>query len=368
MAIEQVEKTPPPAIIAGAIRGELEEVEKALQESPEAVSVATDRGRTALSFACQHGHAKVVTALLAAGAQDSATAGWTAVHHAAFGGHLEVLSTLLAKGQWPKAEPAPMPGVASTTTMTPLLLAASRGHVACIEKLVEASPDSLSATDAHGRNALMHAASSGSVDAVKALVKAGVPIDAASTEGKTALMWAVLSHQPKTLEALIELGADVDVHAPLPKTAAIVPGQDRSKGESAEDFANGRNSKDPTLRHMSKYLRQVREAKAETPGAPPPKMEALPWVSHAEEFVAKKAAEAAAGPAIGSNADEPAIAELAGDDNDIFGDADVSEPAPTTEAAASSKAEPEGKKGVSFAEPTPVGAAEPAAEDLDALD
>ena len=347
-------------LISAAARGDYDAFSAALTESPDAISAVDANGRTALSLAAQAGHAKIVSALLDAGAHDSAAIGWTAAHHAAFGGHAEVLGALLSKG-------TALPTVPSvgTTSMTPLLLAASRGHIACLEKLVEASPESLSATDAHGRTALMHAASSGSSDAVKVLAKAGAPLNAVSSDGKTALMWAVLSHKPYTVGALVELGAAVDVRAPVPKNAAIVPGVDRSKGESAEDFANGKHAKDPTLRHIARYLRDWKEQREATPDATPPPMPPLPWVTYAEEQAAKKAAEAAAKAAAPKpvSEDEPAIAELGADDSDIFGDADA-EPAATAGDAAA-------KKAVSFAAegsaPTPVGSADPGA-DLDALD
>ena len=73
-------------LISAAARGDYDAFSAALTESPDAISAVDANGRTALSLAAQAGHAKIVSALLDAGAHDSAAIGWTAAHHAAFGG------------------------------------------------------------------------------------------------------------------------------------------------------------------------------------------------------------------------------------------------------------------------------------------
>ena len=104
----------------------------------------------------------------------------------------------------------------------------------------------------------------------------------------------------------------------------IVPGQDRNKGETAEDLANAKHAKDPTLRHIAKFMKAWREARVA--GEPVPEMPPLPWVSHATTWYAKEAErEAAEAAKAAEAADEPKITEVAQpDENDIFGDADVS--------------------------------------------
>ena len=217
------------------------------------------------------------------------------------------------------------------STMSPLHLAAIKGHVSCISRLIDAAPATLnSSLDAHGRTALMCAASGGWAEAVDELAKRGADLDAISADGKTALMWAVASHQPATVAALARHGANAETTAPLPEV--VVPGQDRSKGETAEDMSNAKHAKDPTLRHISKYMtdwRKQREAEAAAgaAGAPAPQMPPLPWVTHAKEFTAQEeAAAAAAAASAAAAADEPNIEEVvtagaAADENDIFGDA-----------------------------------------------
>lgn len=299
-------------IFAAAAGGDVDAVVAALKENAASATALNGSGRSALSLSAARGHLKCVQTLLDAGATDAPVVGWTAVHHAAFGGHAEVLGALVAKAGTLAMEP--------TSSMPPLLLAANRGHVACISLLLDAAPAAVNrAVDVHGRTALMLAASGGSVDAVELLVQRGADINATSADGKSALMWAIVSHKHMTVAALARLGADVTIAAPLPEV--IVPGQDRSKGETAEDLANARHAKDPTLRHISSYMsewRQRREA-----GAPAPDMPPLPWVHHAEEMKAK---EAAAAEEAAKKADEPMIEEVSkagatADESDIFGDA-----------------------------------------------
>jgi len=312
-----------PTIFTAAKEGDYDAVRSFL---PAEVSSVNETGRSALSLAAAAGHTKIVKALLDAGATDSAVAGWTAVHHAAFKGHSEVLSAIVTSLGAGSVAP-------SAGGMPPLLLAALKGNVTCLTALLDAAPASLNeAVDAHGRTALMCAASGGSAEAVELLASRGANLDAISSDGKTALMWAVAGHKPQTLVALARLGADPTIAAPLPDV--VVPGQDRSKGETAEDLSNAKHARDPTLRMISTYMEKWRLAREAGEG--PPDMFDIPWVSHAHAFKAKEEAAAAEAAA---KADEPLIEEVAtaaADGNDIFGDddaatmvADVTDDAPT---------------------------------------
>ena len=374
------ESDAPPAvnpIFAAAHAGAVDEVEAALASDKSSRSALNDAGRSALSIAAQRGHLKVVQRLLDAGATDTTVAGWTAAHHAAFGGHAEVrhltntppfhnraplrIPLMIALGVSPSpvqvldALASKLGGDAlsqsTRSTMSPLHLAAIKGHVACLSRLIDAAPTSLnSSLDAHGRTALMCAASGGTAEAVDELANRGADLDAISHDGKTALMWAVSSHKPATVAALARHGADPEKTAPL--SEVVVPGQDRSKGESAEDMSNAKHAKDPTLRHISTYMtnwRKQREAEAAAGAAraPAPEMPPLPWVTHAKEFAIKEeAAAAAAAATAAAAADEPNIEEVvtagaAADENDIFGDATDVTDVPVGGGEASLKVEAE---------------------------
>ena len=351
-----------PAILQAVLKDEpvLEEVKAALKADPSCASTADDRGRTVLSHAAAGCDVQIVSALLDVNAADDSPSGWNAAQYAAFGGRTEVLTAIL------KAKPA-LANPSCDDSMTPLMLAALKGHTDCMSLILDMAPKAVDVVTNSGRTPLMLAATGGSVAAVELLVARGADVNATSSEGKTALVWAVTSHKPATVGALAKLGADPDIRVPIPKSAPIIPGQDREKGESAEDFANGKNNKDPCLRHISKYLKEWRESRASDPNAAVPDMPPLPWVQYAIDQKAKAEAEEANKP---KPEDEDAIAsgeataKVEEDENDIFGD-DVAEPeAPRTESA------PAGKK-VSIVDVT--GSETPAEtaagmDDLDALD
>ena len=349
--MSEAEKSIHAVVTAVTGTGEAAEVKAALK-SDGAASAVDGKGRTALSLAAARGNVDAVKLLLDAGAVDSQVSGWSAAHHAAFHGHAEVLKALAAKD-------AGLLNVtdmsAASTAPAPVLLAASRGHVDCVEALLEAAPDSLGATDVTGRTALMFAASAGAADLIKLLVKRGATLNATCNDGKTALMWAVVSHKPASVGALCEAGAAIDVRAVI-VSDVIVPGKDMSKGETAEDLANGKQGKNPTLRHIAVYLREWRELREREPTAKAPPMGPLPWVTHAEKWTAEEAereAVKAANMAKVTEAGDGAAAAAA-DESDIFGADDA---APLAEAT---------EKKVTIAE-VPVGDGG-AAQDLDALD
>ena len=355
-----------PAILEAVLEEtpDVAKVRDALKEDPSCASVADSRGRTVLSHAAARGSAEIVSALLEAGAEDSSPSGWTAAQYAAFNGHADVLRALLKAGGAAATSCAP-PG---TSSMPPLMCAAVKGQIDCLTVLLDAVPAAMDARTTNGRTALMLAASGGSPAAVELLVDRGADLNATSHEGKTALIWAVTSHKPETVGALAKLGANPDVCAPISKTAPIIPGQDREKGESAEDFANGKHNKDPCLRHIAKYLREWREVRTATPGASAPAMPPLPWVQHAIEEKAKAEAEEAAKPPA---EDEDAIASGEAtapieDDNDIFGgDDEAVGDAPAKEAPSLDAP----SKKVAIVDVTAgEDAAAPAEGDLDALD
>ena len=122
---------------------------------------------------------------------------------------MQVLSALAAKlGATILAPPE--------SGMAPLLLAATKGDVACLTILLDAAPASVNTVkDQHERTALMLAASGGKAEAVELLVARGAEINAISCDGKTALMWAIVAHRPLTVHALATLGADPNIAAPV---------------------------------------------------------------------------------------------------------------------------------------------------------
>jgi len=98
--------------------------------------------------------------------------------------------------------------------VTPLLLAAQRGRDDLIELLLKAG-GSVKTADAklpEGQTLLMHAARTGQVASVKALISAGSNPNARETRtGTTAAIWAATASSGNAIRVLAEAGADLNV-------------------------------------------------------------------------------------------------------------------------------------------------------------
>ena len=213
-------------------------------------------------------------------------AAWEAVPitpaQAAFSGDADVLKGLLeagGAGAAATADPA--------TGMTPLMLAALKGHVSCAAQLIEAAPETLNATDALGRTVLMLAATGGSVELIQLLHKHGAQVNATSRDGRTALIWAVIAHKYWAVEALAHLGADPEARE-LHGSGLMKPGGE-DPPKSAWDHVNARQGKDPVFGHLRAYFKEWLKAREE--GAPIPKMEEPGWIAHAKQVAAGEVEE-----------------------------------------------------------------------------
>ena len=83
-----------------------------------------------------------------------------------------------------------------------------------IEKLIKAGANPNASLSKFGDTALMLAARTGKVDAVKLLVDNGAQVNAIETwGGTTALMWAVSERHLDTAKMLIARGADVNARS-----------------------------------------------------------------------------------------------------------------------------------------------------------
>ena len=95
-----------------------------------------------------------------------------------------------------------------------------------VEKLLAAGADP-NTTMPEGDTALMTAARTGNVGAVKALLIRGASVDARENwKGQTALMWAAAGNNAAAVQALIEAGADIQARTkykplPLARTGGI---------------------------------------------------------------------------------------------------------------------------------------------------
>jgi ankyrin repeat protein len=162
-------------------------------------------GTTALEWAVHRGDAKLVEALLDAGARVDATNryGIGPLHLACRNGDAAAVKRLLEHGADANA--------ALPEGETALMTAARTGDVATLEVLVAAGADVNAREHRRGQTALMWAAAENNAAAVEFLLENGAERDAKSAGGEfTAFMFAVRGGAVEAARVLLEAGTDVD--------------------------------------------------------------------------------------------------------------------------------------------------------------
>jgi len=135
--------------------------------------------------------------------------GTTALHWAARVGDSETVQLLLRAGS--KAKTANRFGA------TPLSLAVLNGNGVVVDEILKAGENPNAVISEEGDTALMAAARTGKVDAVKALLDRGANVNGTNPRGQTPLMWAAAEKNAAVVKYLIERGADANAKTlPLP--------------------------------------------------------------------------------------------------------------------------------------------------------
>ncbi|XP_036406530.1 ankyrin repeat and SOCS box protein 2-like isoform X2 [Megalops cyprinoides] len=129
--------------------------------------------------------------------------GWIALHEAAYYGQLDCLKVLL------KAQPG-MLNKRSQKDQTPLFLAVSKNHVACVEHLLEtgADPD-IASRDRE--TPLFKACERENAANVALLLNSGAQVNKTCTQGWTALHEAVCRNNVEICEMLLKAGAKISI-------------------------------------------------------------------------------------------------------------------------------------------------------------
>ncbi len=101
--------------------------------------------------------------------------------------------------------------------MRPIALACTNGSAAMVELLLKAGEDANVVVSPDGDTALMMAARTGKVDAVRVLLDHGAQVNGTNPRGQSPLMWAVSEKNAAAAKLLIERGANVNAKTnPLP--------------------------------------------------------------------------------------------------------------------------------------------------------
>ncbi|XP_053345229.1 ankyrin repeat and SOCS box protein 2-like isoform X1 [Clarias gariepinus] len=128
--------------------------------------------------------------------------GWTVVHEASYSGQTECLKLLLS------AAVPEMINSRTSTHQTPVILAVSRGHLPCVEYLLEIGADPGIPTITK-ETPLYEACATRNVQMVHLLVKNGADANQKCLDGWTALHESVSQNDLEICKVLVEHGAEI---------------------------------------------------------------------------------------------------------------------------------------------------------------
>lgn len=178
-------------------------VVKKLLDEGRSVNETTEEGESLLSLACQAGYYELAQVLLAmrANVEDRGMKGdCTPLMEAASTGHVEIVRLLISHGADVNAQ--------SSSGNTPLMYACAGGHEDVVLVLLEAGAN-VEDHNENGHTPLMEAASAGHVGVAKILLEKGAGINTHSNEFKeSALTLACYKGHLEMVRFLLEAGAD----------------------------------------------------------------------------------------------------------------------------------------------------------------
>ncbi|GMY14632.1 ankyrin repeat-containing protein ITN1 [Fagus crenata] len=171
------------------------------------VNEVNELGETALFTAAEKGHFDVVKELLQYTTKEGISmknrSGFDPLHIAASQGHQAIVQVLLDHD----------PGLSKTvgqSNATPLISASTRGHTAVVNELLSKDPSLLEISRSNGKNALHLAARQGHVDIVKALLEKDPQLARRTDKkGQTALHMAVKGVSCDVVKLLLEADAAI---------------------------------------------------------------------------------------------------------------------------------------------------------------
>ncbi|KAK5995239.1 Serine/threonine-protein phosphatase 6 regulatory ankyrin repeat subunit B [Cladobotryum mycophilum] len=169
--------------------------------------------RNTFFYAIETGQSAIVKAILQ---KDKSplefvnTAGTTALQFALNAGNEELVLILITEGHtWDTGGNGADLDSRNTTSLSPLLQAASNGYEAVVKLLLEKGAV-IELKDSVGRTPLLWAAINGHEAVVKLLLEKGAAIKLKDSVDRTPLLWAAINDHKAIVKLLLENGADIE--------------------------------------------------------------------------------------------------------------------------------------------------------------
>lgn len=197
-----------------AKKGDLDKIQKILDEHPDLLDSPDRSGFTPLHWAVIYGQKDMMKYLIGKGAdikgRNKALRGWTPLQSALFAYNNSVADLLVAHGALQELDPE--------EGLTYLYLAASSGNAPLIAKLLDKGTPA-AVRNKYGDTPLHKAAGNGHNDAAKILLENGADVDAKNHKGEAPFHVAKLSGQEEMAAFLEQMGADTG-----PRTFPLLEG------------------------------------------------------------------------------------------------------------------------------------------------
>jgi len=175
-----------------------------LVEKRSDLTLLTGDGRTMLHIAALNGNFLFVTRLLEVCpnlVEKTDVNGWTALHCSVAGGDIQIFQVL--------AEISVSLKKANKHGLTCLHVAAQKGHVHMVKRILDVCPDVLHATTNEGRTAIHEAVNGGHIVVFKELVRKGLHVQTQDENGATCLHLAAERGHCELVDLILKACPDV---------------------------------------------------------------------------------------------------------------------------------------------------------------